>query len=95
MCIRKKQQDLVLNDEITIKQNHYDYKHLSTNIPHDETLHKARKDRNMAGRKTITSLNSILWYQTINKISKRIYETLVKSITLYSDEVWSLKERSI
>ena len=75
MCIGGQQQDLVLNDEITIKHC-YDYEYLGTNISCDGTLDEAAKDRNAARRKAITLLNSILWDQTINKPTKREYMRL-------------------
>ena len=46
----------------------------------------------MARRKVINLLNSILWDQTVNKNNKnKIYETIVKSITLYSSEVMTFE----
>ena len=40
MCVEGQQQDLMLNDNITIKHCN-DYKYLGTNIPHHGTLGKA------------------------------------------------------
>ncbi|CAG9840007.1 unnamed protein product, partial [Diabrotica balteata] len=79
---------------ITIKHC-CDYKYLGITISQDETLEKAIREINTSGRKAIIMLNNILWDQSISKRNKnRIYETIVKSITLYC-KVWPLKERTL
>lgn len=94
MCIGGEQRDLVLNNGQKIKQCS-EYKYLGMTLSQDGSLDQAIKERNILGRRAISLLNGILWDKNINKKNKtRIYDTIVKSIIVYSSEVWPLKVRT-
>jgi len=94
MCIGGEHRDLKIQNDQIIK--HCDsYKYLGMTITSDGNMDTAIDERNTQGRKAISLLNSILWDQNISNNNKhKIYNTIVKSITTYSCEVWSLKERA-
>lgn len=60
------------------------YEHLGMNITDNGTTDYTIKDRSTNGRKSITMLNSILWYQKILK-KNLIHNTIVKIIITYSE----------
>lgn len=80
------------NQEIKLCE---DYKYLGVKITQDGKLDAAIKERNIQGRKGISLLNSVLWDKNISKENKkRIYNTIIKSITTYGCEVWPIKDRT-
>ena len=92
MCIGGEQQDLILEEGKKIKCC-TKYKYLGMQITNDGLLDTAIKERNQLGRNAITVLNGILWDRSINNKNKTlIYNTIIKSITTYSCEVWPIKE---
>lgn len=94
MCIGGEQKDLVLNNGQKIKQCS-EYKYLGMKLSQNGSLDQAIKERNIQGRKAISLLNGVLWDKSVNKTNKtRIYNTIVKSIIVYSSEVWPLKVRT-
>lgn len=53
------------------------------------------KERINKGRKTIRTLNSILWDKTITKENKkRIYTSIVQSIITYGAETWDMTKKN-
>ncbi|XP_057670224.1 uncharacterized protein LOC130902259 [Diorhabda carinulata] len=65
-------------------------------ITNDGRLDEAITQRNNQGRQAIRQLNSVLWDKQISKENKhRIYNSIIKSITTYSSEIWPLKEKTV
>ncbi|XP_056648205.1 uncharacterized protein LOC130452786 [Diorhabda sublineata] len=96
MCIGGEQQNLIL-EETQQKISHCTkYKYLGMIITNDGRLDEAIAQRNNQGRQAIRQLNSVLWDKQISKENKhRIYNSIIKSITTYSSQVWPLKEKTV
>lgn len=85
MCIGGIKQDRMLNNGQISSIKHYRRWKCRWSIPR----------AGIQGRKAIWMLNSVLWDQNISTINKhKFYNSIVKSIKTYSNEVWPLKENN-
>lgn len=71
------------------------YKYLGVLFNNKGNSHDEIERRISLGRNVTRSINSVLWNKTItNTTKRRLYSSLVKSVTTYGSEVWEIDKRT-